>query len=495
MRNHFPIVPCVQERPKVALILACLVSLLYCVGCSTNSLGKGMIGRPERYDYSPSIIQSGNIRQFWWCGMATNPAKPSEDTDAVLYESVNLVTGAIEGPRTVLAGTPGAWDSTYNCNPRVIGGIFDNPLGDGRSFQYAMYYVGTQDKGGLNNSIGVAFSNDGIQWAKYPTPIIYSPTASGYGAGQPVVYNSDQKAAISLYYEDSDFTSLRHIAATSSDGLHFTVQGTLTTSGLNPDYFDPSWGDMAYDTSTKSWYALFNEAIRSASTTANKAEWGQPGVELYRIPAAALLTGSTPWQLVTVFDTNRTGFESNFIGGFVHDQFGSVNVGSYPVLQMYLSVSNPQPRWNASPINAETSSKPSTWDIAPVEWTPDHPLMPFYRYKNSHVREVTTGWVHPSAAFQQESLLGQLYESQQKGATVPFYGCKQGNEDYFVSLDNACEGQRVLGRNGYAYSQPNASLGLVALYRCRSDHDHFVSRDPKCEGQMTDELLGYVVPQ
>jgi hypothetical protein len=66
--------------------------------------------------------------------------------------------------------------------------------------------------------------------------------------------------------------------------------------------------------------------------------------------------------------------------------------------------------------------------------------------------------------------------------------------DYFVSLDSACEGARILGMNGYGYSGPVAGLNLVALYRCKTSTDHFVSTDPKCEGASTQELLGYVLP-
>ena len=38
--------------------------------------------------------------------------------------------------------------------------------------------------------------------------------------------------------------------------------------------------------------------------------------------------------------------------------------------------------------------------------------------------------------FPLESTLGHLYQSPQQGATVPFYGCKGGSMDYFVSLDS-----------------------------------------------------------
>jgi hypothetical protein len=52
-----------------------------------------------------------------------------------------------------------------------------------------------------------------------------------------------------MFYEDSNPTT-HHVAATSNDGVHFTVQGALTTIGLDPDSPEASWGDMAYDLKT-----------------------------------------------------------------------------------------------------------------------------------------------------------------------------------------------------------------------------------------------------
>jgi hypothetical protein len=471
-------------------ILIALGLLSPAAGCGVDP-NPDWIGNVGVYNYSPSVIQSGSTRQVWWCGEASNPDDSSQDTDAILYESINLKTDAIDGPRTVMAETPHAWDSAFTCNPQVIGGTF-SPFGDGKSYTYAMYYVGTAAPSGLGNSIGVAFSNDGISWRKYPQPIIKS-SSSNYGVGQPAAYNTDGKSAITLFYEDSDPT-LSHIAATSSDGVHFTTEGTLTTAGLDSDDPQASWGDIAYDTKTNSWYAIFNRTLRAPSTTGGVIERGQLGVELYRIPASSLLTGATPWQDVDTIDTSVTGYESNFLAGFVRDPYDNINVGTYPDIEMYVTESDPQPSWRDSPAAAAITASPHFWELHLEKWVPSNSTLPLSRYFNGKVHEVTTGWVDPSGGFGLQSVLGQLYQSPQNGATLPFYGCKHGGTDYFVSLDSACEGQRILGKDGYAYSQPVAGLNLVALYRCRTSSDHFVSKNPNCEGQITDELLGYVVP-
>jgi len=470
------------------ILLAQLGLLMSGCGVTYAPLPAGAVaGRDQLYDYSPTVIQSGSLQQIWWCGAGVNPTDVTQFSDTIQYQSINLTTGVRVGPFPVLAETQGAWDSNFVCNPKVIMGQFSNPLGDGESFTYAMYYValGATE----NNFIGVAFSNDGLSWKKYPRPIIAPETSDGYGVGQPALYNTDHRAGIRMFYEDTSFGE-HHVEATSNDAVHFTIVGTLTRNGLDPD--SQTWGDMAYDPQTAYWYAVYNCAFRDPSTTGGVVERGQYGVKLYRIPDASLLTGATPWELLTPVDTNLTGYESNFIPGFVRDLYG--NIISGPGIQMFNSISDPPPPWNASPTDAGMSGSIGNWNISPFTWTPGNSSLPFKRYFNQSVHEVTTGWVDPNGGFSLQMSLGHLYQSPQQGATVPLYGCKNGSLDYFVSLDSGCEGARILGIDGYAYPAPVAGLSLVALYRCTTGHDHFVSTDPKCEGQTAEELLGYARP-
>jgi hypothetical protein len=194
------------------------------------------------------------------------------------------------------------------------------------------------------------------------------------------------------------------------------------------------------------------------------------------------------------FDTNLTGFELNFIAGILRDQYGNVNVGPYPTIQLFPSMSNPAPRWNASPAGVIQSAATRNWDIGKVEWVPNSPPMALNRYTNKIVDEVTTGWIDPGGNFTLESTLGHLYESPQQGATLAYYGCKSGDSDYFVSTDSTCGGNHLLGLDGYGYSQPDPGLTLVPLYSCYTGHDHFVSQEANCEGASAGTLLGYALP-
>ena len=459
-------------------------------GFSYSPLPAGSIaGRAGVYDYSPSVMQSGNLQQSWWCGANDNPNAREQLSDTIQYQSIDLSTHKRSEPVTVLTETPGEWDSTYTCNPKVIMGSFTNPLGNGQNFTYAMYYVGLSSAANTNNFIGVAFSKDGISWKKYPNPIIAPETSDGYGVGQPALYNTDHAAAIRIFYEDNSLF-FHHEEAISADGVHFTKLGALTTKGLDPN--SPSWGDMAYDKQTGYWYAAFNTNPRDPSTTGEIIERGSGGIGLYRIPDASLLTGATPWELLTTVDTNSTGYQENFLPALVRDQYGNLIAGQ--AIQMYTSISNPPPPWDASPKVAALSGDSAHWDIGQASWTSGQPALAFNRYFNQTTHEVTTGWIDPQGGFTLQSTLGHLYPGPQLGATVPFYGCKDGTTNYFVSTRNDCEGYLVLGLNGYAYAQPVAGLHLVALYRCSTPADHFVSTDAQCEGQATDELLGYVLP-
>jgi hypothetical protein len=437
------------------------------------------------YDYSPSVIQTGNMEQIWWCGQGINPNQASQFSDSIQYQTINLSNGKHSAPIPVLEETPGAWDAVFTCNPKVVEGVFTNPLGNGKNFTYAMYYVALGYTG--NNSIGVAFSNDGQSWKKYPKPIITPRNSESYGVGQPAVYNTDQHQAIRMFYED-DY--IHHIEAISSDGVHFTVVGELTKNGLDPA--TQIWGDMSWNPQDGYWYAAYDEDLRNPATTGGVIERGQYSIKLYKIPEDSLLSGATPWQLLKSIDTNLTGYESNFIPSFVRDQYG--NIVSGPGIPMLTSISNPPPAWNADSGEAGLAGDTGLWDIGSYTWTPGNPLLPFERYFNQTTYEVTTGWIDPKGGFTKQMTLGQLYESPQNGASVAFYGCKTGSLDYFVSLDHYCEGARILGLDGFGYAAPVAGLNLEAIYRCKTATGHFVSMDAKCEGQTTEALLGYVLP-
>jgi hypothetical protein len=477
------------------MLVAFGLSIWVLCGCGSDSGGTprgAVVGRENTYNYSPSVIQSGDVQQFWWCGSGKNPYRRSQLTDNIWYESINTVTQQKYGPVVVLAEGQGTWDAAYTCNPHVIRGRFVNPLGDGQTYRYEMFYVGSVTN--IANSVGVAFSNDGVNWSKYSDPIIPSTSAFGYGVGQPVPYNADGNSKITLFYEDNTPT-VHHVEATSDDGIHFTVQGSITNHGLELSNPAPTWGDMGYDSSGGYWYAAFDLPTRPPDTTGNVAERGQYGFQLYRIANSALLTGAGRWELVKTVDTNLTGYEANFLPSFLHDGYGNINVGSYPKLEIFASIALPQPHWDASPEDAGKAGDISNWVIAATSYDPRESTLTLSRYRNGKTYMMTTGWIDPEGKFVLDQALGHLYSAPRNEAVRAIYACKAGSIAYFLSLDPACNGQRILGLEGYGYGEAPVHVPTVPLYSCQSSSlGTFVSKEPACEGSGKGTLLAYALP-
>ena len=433
----------------------------------------------------------GTQLQIWWCGQARNPQKDSQDGDAILYASIDTTSGRRTNPVTVLAETPGGWDAAFVCNPRVIGGVFVNPLGDGKTYSYAMYYVGTADPAGVLNNIGVAFSNDGLQWNKYKDPVYLAVAGIFYGVGHPSEYSTDGKSNLVVLFEDTN-TAIEHFKTTTPDGIHFTLPAKLTGTGLDPNNPAPSWGDIGFDPVTQYWYAAYDLPLRNKATTGGQQEYGQYGIQLYRIPDTSLLNGAAPWQLLKTIDTNATGYESNFLAGFLKDKYGNVNVGAYPDIQIYPSIANPATHWADDPEALGEAGGLIQWDVGSFLWKPGSPQLALTRYKNSDTYDTTTGYLDPHGHFAVDTVIAHLYEGVENGPSVPFFNCKTGSKDYFVSLDSTCAGSYVVGLEGYGYPAPAANGATVAIYSCSSAQGgHFASKDAQCEGSGPGSLLGY----
>jgi Domain of unknown function (DUF1906) len=142
----------------------------------------------------------------------------------------------------------------------------------------------------------------------------------------------------------------------------------------------------------------------------------------------------------------------------------------------------------------ETVRGPATNDGCPY---PSHVSGGLRRYLNSIKGDrrqgdhlVTTGGV--GAAYQFQGNLGFVNEVAQPG-TSQLYSCSV-HGDQFVSQAADCEGDKVLGKLGYAYASPPAGVPTQAIYRCeRRDGEHTVTYDATCNGATNEGRLGYTL--
>jgi hypothetical protein len=471
------------------VIIATMMVLLPVQAQPLDITPNGILFHRDNYDYGPSIIQQGNTRQYWWCGEGTDPLTGMA-TDTIYYRTYNVSTGLYSPITMVLYPSqgPGVWDEAYTCDPSVIRGSFIDP-DNGQNYTYAMYYTAT-DRGpggidagtsldGTNNRIGVAFSNDGLSWVKYAqNPVIFPqiiPT-DAYGAGQAATYNGGGETGLSLFYTDtSTSVGTRMWIRHSSDGLHFSAPTLISNQGMLADQ-QPGMAnsDFAYDYTSEQFYAALGLPGRSGDRDTYH-------IGLYRVAASDLMNGQGTWEALGFIDTNLTGSYLNASPGLVRDPAGNIT----PFLP------------SVEVVFTEGTNDPGTWDLSSATWNPTANTFLFKRYYNASITShwVTTGFI--ASGYTYESTLGYLYTSPQTG-TIALYGCVAGGfggTDHFVSTDPGCEGQFVLGFNGWIYSSPPAGISTVALYRCYTGIDHFVSTDPGCEGRKTESLLGYARTQ
>lgn len=223
--------------------LAAIAALLICMfvgswhsGAATVSQGTTL----TRYDfdYAPTVIYGDGPQIKMWWGGGTGSG------DAIYY-----ATAASTGwstPVKVLQKSSAGWDSYHTCDPSVIKGSFQ---ADGASYTYAMYYTGTYDAIGYDSHIGVAFSNDGVNWTKYSANPVVGPTgdaSSQYGAGMQSVYRSASGLITMMYF---DSTTGQNYMMTSTDGINFTGKTPLQNHFANEHS-----GDIAFSPAEDKWY-------------------------------------------------------------------------------------------------------------------------------------------------------------------------------------------------------------------------------------------------
>ena len=453
-------------------------------GHASTTVGGPQEGTTGYYDYTPHGMRTSTTETEIWCGDTS-----SHTVDTILEQQYTLSNWSLKVPeRTAFQeGPAGSWDDTFTCNPsNVIQGNFVNVLGDGVTYNYVVYYIGYGSSTKVNQ-IGAAYSVDGLNWHKYPTPVESYPTSSCgcYGYSQPNAVSIG--GVISLYFEDNpNGTQVFHDVAVSTDGAHFAPFTAVSNTGFST-LVKPNWGSLAYNPANLQYYVLLGEGWRPPSQTGGVQEAGDNGCVIY--------TSSDPtlgnWTEIDTIDTNLTGYEVNFLCGFVTDYNGNLSPDLQPSIKILTSASYPRPAYNASPTDLSNSAVFNNWQIMWATYTPGNSWKPLQRvdYSPGH-HEVTTGWYDSSVYHLENINLGKLAEAPTGSATVPLYGCKFNLTNYFVSLDAGCEGQYKLGVEGYLYSTPAADR--TAIYRCNiPGHDHFVSTDPNCEGQTTEFLLGY----
>ena len=313
---------------------AFIALLLHSTAYADNGTAGLLFSRPL-YDYVPSVMRVGDMQYIWWCGGSTDGGA---EHDVIYSRSVNAPQQIWSPIYTVLTPTPGTWDSLHTCDPSVIQGQFPY---NGQTYAYAMYYTGTDSNVPVNvggmSGVGVAFSNDMINWVKYPTPLLRGNVVGTYGIGEQSVISADGKSAVWMFAVEQNTTD----PAQQQVGLYYL------SNGLNPQrQFSVTKAGVTNNWLTETDFT--NDYTNPNNPTiymlTNRAGDGN-GIDIYRINWSDLQNGQ--WTKIDSVTSVSTGNSYNAGGGFLRNQYGN-NTPWLPTLQVYFG---------------SGSSDANTWDL------------------------------------------------------------------------------------------------------------------------------------
>lgn len=282
------------------------------------------------FAYAPASISEYPYDYHFYCGNTGN----NEIKDHIYVRRYywNGASWVLQNDQVAIAPSAGRWDSVHVCDPAVVKGAFNM---DGITYAYALFYTGTQDpyQNGTQNSVGVAFSNDLMNWVKHPTPLIKMQAAGYWGVGQPAVTSVNGAGNVLLFATRDDmglnrsatFVSQYNLSNMASpqivtpqwlvpEGGLSNIDGTTTTLGtriINADF--------VYDSANDRFYM-----VRPALLTNNPPTWITDKLEVAYISGASMWAGSGNWTSVKFIDSPFSGKGKNFDAGFQRGPYGTL---------------------------------------------------------------------------------------------------------------------------------------------------------------------------
>lgn len=316
--------------------LACLASF----AASASKLYTSPIIDLAGGEYSPSVMHDAldnNKIKIWWCA----------ENQSNLYEVISYQEIRADGSRTApqivlkanstIPGAPAiAWEGHRACDPTVIRGSWTY---HGVNYTYAMYYTTEQPSPPTavdSARIGMAYSNDGINWVKrVEAAVINGGNVSPYyGTGASVAWSVSGGSAVRMLYLDVTNTGLtRHFYVEAPNGYDFGMPTQMSYNGLSFDgiaginYYHPAVAiaPAVYQNGYYFYLAMVCETAGPAN-----GHYGT-GVCVYRTAGLTGLTSGT-WQ--KVLDPAHVRKVENQ-PGFATDQWGGLV--SLPKIGVYLA--------------------------------------------------------------------------------------------------------------------------------------------------------------
>jgi len=288
-----------------------------------------------QYSYCPSVMDNGDgTCHIWFCG---NPTK-YKFVDNVFHLSARDGASYVDA-KSVLQPTPGTWDSFHCCDPSVIKGEFK--MG-GKTYTYAMFYLGIDTGDCLGNEVGVAFSNDpnSTSWVKYPAALIDFPGeehSKFWGVGQPSAISLDRKGKVLLTYTRgySKGTGILFCEIDMSDmsDIKFgDVKAVPSAQGVSC----MRNADFAVDEQNNKILAVIEGPSSQTYPTFISST-----VSVHYADYDAFLKGTCQWKSYGTIGSGLSGFPRNHNAALRRDAYGYIS--NYKDFMVYFTVSKASP--------------------------------------------------------------------------------------------------------------------------------------------------------
>lgn len=293
-----------------------------------------------QYSYCPSIMDNGDgTCHIWFCG---NPTK-YKFVDNVFHLYAEDGFTYVDA-KSVLQPTSGTWDSFHCCDPSVIKGEFKM---NGKTYTYAMFYLGIDTGDCLGNEVGVAFSNDpdATSWDKYPHALVDFPGeehSKFWGVGQPSAISLDRKGKVLLTYTRgcSTGTSIIFREVDMSD-MSDIKMGEIKTVPKAQGVACMRNADFAVDEANNKILTVIEGAASSSYPT-----FIASSVSVHYADFDAFLAGNCIWKSYGTVSSAVSGFPRNHNAGLRRDAYGYIP--NYKEFTVYFTVSKASPDVSSS---------------------------------------------------------------------------------------------------------------------------------------------------
>jgi hypothetical protein len=278
----------------------------------------------RRYSYAPSAVMDGSHIRIYTC----ENASPGLFRDSIHHVRYSPHSGLLDEQAYELGpGNSGSWDSVHVCDPAIVAGKF---AFGGQSYNYAMFYLGTDRSDNTHNQVGVAFSKslaNGGAWVRHNAPLLTHPADGSWGVGQPSATSVDGNGRLLLFYTRGALggttARVRDINLANMGAPQIGAAKQLTVSGLTattgtPDILNNF--DVIYDTTRDRFFAIRPRRPMSASQPTFIA----PRQQLVSIAGASVWNGGGVWRAEGEITPTLTGHPRNHNAGIVRTAHGTL---------------------------------------------------------------------------------------------------------------------------------------------------------------------------